>query len=52
MKYYIAVDKNDVLTEISMQSIESQNEKDESQKHKHWLISQTQKRKKTTYPRV
>lgn len=29
-----AVDENDVLIEISMQYIESQNEKDESQKHK------------------
>lgn len=36
---HTAVNENDYLTEISMQCIESQNKKDESQKHKHRMIS-------------
>ena len=39
MKYHIAIGENDVLTEIAMQYVESQNEKDKSQKHKHWMIA-------------
>lgn len=39
MEYCITVNKHDVLTEIPMQYIESENGKDESQKHKHRMIS-------------
>lgn len=38
---HTAVNENDYLTEISMQCIESQNKKDESQKHKHRMIDLT-----------
>lgn len=36
VEYYIAVEENDVLTEISMQYIESQNEKPMSLRNTHF----------------